>query len=112
MRKPRIYYLGALYHAVLRGNAGQNVFFTEKDKKHFYRLLDEGQEEYGYLTHAFCLMTNHIHLVLQVGNVPLSRILQNISQRYTMWVNRQRKRIGHSRKYQNVEPDPHIMTPP
>jgi putative transposase len=95
MRKPRIYYPGAVYHVVLRGNAGQNVFFTEKDKKHFYRLLDEGQEKYGHLIHAFCLMANHIHLVLQVGNVPLSRILQNISQRYTMWVNRQRKRMGH-----------------
>jgi REP element-mobilizing transposase RayT len=47
------------------------------------------------LIHAFCLMRNHVHLVLQVGEISISRVLQNLSQRYTVWVNRQKGRTGH-----------------
>lgn len=94
-RKPRIYYPGAVYHVILRGNAGKEIFFSDKDRYRFYLLLQEGQERFGYLIHAFCLMPNHVHLALQVGRVPLSRILQNLAQRYTMWVNRREGRTGH-----------------
>jgi len=94
-RKPRIYYPGAVYHVILRGNAGEKIFFSDNDRYRFYLLLQEGQERFGYLIHAFCLMPNHVHLAFQVGKVPLSRILQNLVQRYTMWVNRREGRTGH-----------------
>ena len=94
-RKPRIHYPGAVHHVILRGNAGQDLFFQDKDRDRFYRLLDEGQQKYGYRIHAFCLMRNHVHLALQVGEVSLSRIMQNLSQRYTVWMNRQQGRTGH-----------------
>ena len=94
-RKPRIHYPGALYHVILRGNAGQNIFFDEKDRCRFYLLLQEGLERYGHRVLSFCLMTNHIHMAIQVGDVPLSRIMQNLTFRYTRWVNWRQKRIGH-----------------
>ena len=94
-RKPRLHYPGACYHVILRGNDGQGVFFTKKDRYQFYQLLLEGIEKYKHRIHAFCLMTNHIHLAIQVGDVPLSRIMQNVSFRYTRYLNHRKKRKGH-----------------
>lgn len=94
-RKPRLFYPGAEYHVLLRGNAGQDIFFENQDQRYFYRLLQEGHEKFGHRIHAFCLMANHVHLALQVADIPLSRVMQSLSQRYTGWINRQRKRRGH-----------------
>jgi REP element-mobilizing transposase RayT len=94
-RKPRIHLPGGLYHVIFRGNGGQDVFITDTDCYRFYLLLQDGCHRFGYRIHAFCLMTNHIHLVLQVGDVPLSRGMQNLSFRFTRWINWREKRTGH-----------------
>ncbi len=94
-RKPRVHYPGALYHVILRGNAGQTIFFNDLDRTRFYLLVQEGIERFDHRIHAFCLMNNHVHLAIQVGKIPLSRILQNLSFRYTRWVNGRQKRSGH-----------------
>ncbi|MEA1933759.1 MAG: transposase [Thermodesulfobacteriota bacterium] len=94
-RKPRIHFPGAVYHVILRGNDGQNIFYSQADRVRLYLLLQEGIERFGHRIHAFCLMTNHVHAVIQVGEVPLSKIIQNISFRYTRYINRRKKRIGH-----------------
>ncbi len=94
-RKPRIHYPGAVYHVILRGNSGQNIFFDEGDRNRFFLLLRESVERFGYRIHAFCLMTTHLHLAMQVGNIPLSRIMQNIGFRYTQFINLKYKRTGH-----------------
>ena len=94
-RKPRLLYPGALYHAILRGNNGQTIFSDNKDRTRFYLLLQEGIERFGHRIHAFCLMTNHVHLAIQMGEIPLSRIMQNLSFRYTRWMNWRQKRSGH-----------------
>ena len=94
-RKPRLHYPGACYHVILRGNAGHDIFFDQKDRSRFFFLLQEGIERYKHRIHAYCLMTNHVHLAVQVGEVPLSRIIQNISFRYTSYMNRRRQQVGH-----------------
>jgi REP element-mobilizing transposase RayT len=94
-RKPRIHYPGALYHVILRGNARQDIFFDDEDRYRFYLLIQQGVERFGHRVHAFCLMTNHIHLAIQVADVPLSRIMQNLSFRYTHWINWRQNRNGH-----------------
>ena len=94
-RKPRVHYPTALYHVTLRGNGGQEIFFSQEDRFRFYLLLQEGIERYGHSIHAFCLMTNHVHLAIQVGDITLARIIQNISFRYTRWVNWRQSRTGH-----------------
>jgi len=94
-RKPRLHFPGAVYHVTLRGNDRQDIFFSDDDRRRFYALLQEGVERFGHKIHAFCLMTNHCHLAIQVGEIPLSRIIQNVSFRYTVWVNKHQQRSGH-----------------
>jgi len=86
-RKPRIHHPGAVYHVILRGNGKQDIFFEDGDRYRFYLLLQEAVEQFWCRIHAFCLMTNHVQLVIQMADIPLSRIMQNISFRYTRWIN-------------------------
>ena len=94
-RKPRIHYPGAFYHVMLRGNGGQDIFYSKKDRFRLYLLLQEGVERFEHRVHAFCLMTNHLHLVIQVSDISLSKIIQNISFRYTRHINKKKRRTGH-----------------
>ena len=80
---------------MLRGNGGQDVFFDDKDRYHLYLLLQQGVEKFGHRIHGFCCMPNHIHLLIQIADDPLSRIMQNLSFRYTRWINNKQARTGH-----------------
>ena len=86
---------GALYHVILRGNAGYPLFLDDRGREHFYDLVGQGVERFGHRLHAFCLMTNHVHLLIQVGEIPLTRVIHNLTLRYTAWLNRRHNRIGH-----------------
>jgi len=81
-RKPRLHLSGGIYHVILRGNGGQDIFVTNDDRCHFLLQLQEGVVRFGHRIHAFCLMSNHIHLAVQVAEIPLSKIMQNLSFRY------------------------------
>ena len=94
-RKPRIHYPSAVYHVILRGNAGTPIFFSDQDRYRLYLIFQYAVEKFDCRIHAFCLMRNHIHLVVQTGNIPLSRIMQNISLRFTKWINYTQARTGH-----------------
>jgi REP element-mobilizing transposase RayT len=112
-RKLRIHFSGAVYHVMLRGNAGDPVFFADRDRYRFYLILQSAAETYGCRFHAFCLMTNHIHLVMEVGEMPLSRIMQNISLRFTKWINTSQRRTGHvfQGRYKAllIDADPYLL---
>lgn len=94
-RKPRLYVPGALYHVMLRGNDGQRIFVDDEDRGKFLALVGEGVGRFDHRVHAYCLMGNHVHLLIQMGQIPLSKGMQNLSFRYTRWVNRRHHRIGH-----------------
>ena len=94
-RKPRLHVAGGVYHVMVRGNGGQDIFFDEGDWSHVYLLLQQGIERYGHRVHGFCCMPNHIHFVMQVQDMPLSQIMQNLSFRYTRWINTHQARSGH-----------------
>jgi len=94
-RKPRYHISDGFYHVMLRGNNGQPIFFHDEERCRMFMLLEEGIVKYGHRIHAFCLMTNHIHLLIQVGEIPLSRIIHNLAFRYTQFINRRHKKIGH-----------------
>lgn len=94
-RKPRIHFPGACYHVILRGNGGQDIFFEKNDRFQFLALLQEGINRYKCRIHSYCLMNNHIHLVVQVRDIPLSRIMQNVSFRYTRYIHTKTKQMGH-----------------
>lgn len=94
-RKPRIHYPGALYHVMLRGNARQTVFHQDVECRYFEEILARALEQYAIVLHAYCWMKNHVHMALQVRDEPLSKLMQNISQRYTWWFNKRHDRAGH-----------------
>ena len=94
-RKPRVHLPGGYYHVMMRGNVGSDIFFSPADRTRFMLLMQEGVERYGHRIHAFCLMSNHVHLLIQVGTTPLANIIQNLGFRYTRYVNRQRGEVGH-----------------
>lgn len=94
-RKPRLHVDGGIYHVMLRGNDGQAIFFDDEDRYHFYLLLQQGIARYEHRVHGFCLMNNHVHLAMEVGEEPLAKIMQNLTFRYTRWVNKKQKRMGH-----------------
>lgn len=94
-RKPRIHAESAVYHVILRGNARQEIFSDDRDQFRFYDILHKSYERFRYRIVSFCLMSNHIHLAVQVGEVPLSRIIQNVAQRYTQWFNWRHQKCGH-----------------
>ena len=94
-RKARVHLPGGYYHVMLRGNGGNDIFFSDADRSRFLFLVQEGIARYEHRVHAFCLMGNHVHLLIQVGSVPLSKIMQNLSFRYTRYINKQKNIVGH-----------------
>lgn len=94
-RKPRIHVPGALYHVSLHGNGGEKIFSTDADRKYFEALIAEGVERFGHKVHGYCLMPNQLNLVIQVADTNLSKIMQNLSFRYTRYFNSAHKRDGH-----------------
>jgi putative transposase len=94
-RKPRIHFPGALYHVIARGNRRQGVFLDEKDLERFLAYLSDYKNRYAFHLYAYALMKNHLHLLLEVEDVPLSRIMQTLLFRYTRYFNRRHGEVGH-----------------
>lgn len=94
-RLKRYHTLGAFYHVMLRGNNGQDIFVSQADRYSLCFLIQEGVERYGHRVHAFCFMNNHIHLLIQVAEIPLSKIMHNLAFRYCQRMNRKNKKVGH-----------------
>jgi putative transposase len=94
-RKPRIEFEGALYHVITRGNQRQETFREEDDYWHYLKILAHYKERYKFYLYAYVLMSNHVHLVMETREVPLSKILQGINQSYTMYFNRKYHTVGH-----------------
>ena len=68
-RKPRIHFPGGLYHVISRGNQRQDLFLSETDLKRFLSFLSEYKIRYSFRLYAYALMKNHIHLLLEVGEI-------------------------------------------
>lgn len=85
----------AIYHVMMRGNNGQSIFSSDSERCRFCLLMQEGVERYGHRILAFCFMSNHVHLAIQLGDVSLSKICQNLAFRYTRFYNWRHKTIGY-----------------
>ena len=96
MARPlRIMFPGAFYHVTSRGNERKAVFKSKRDREKFLEYFETATERYGAVIHAYCLMDNHYHLLLEtpVGN--LSQIMRHINGAYTTYFNIKRARSGH-----------------
>lgn len=94
-KKYRIHYRHAFYHVMLRGNYRQDIFYDRKDREHFYQILENSIKVLNYKVHLFCLMTNHVHLVIEVHDIPLSKIMQCINTQYSKKHNKRFNQSGH-----------------
>lgn len=96
MARPlRIEFAGALYHVTARGNAQQDIFDDDKDRQEFLTLLQHAVERHDWYCHAYCLMDNHYHLLIETGTPTLSKGMKFLNGTYTQYFNRQHKRVGH-----------------
>jgi len=83
------------HHIIQRGNNKQNVFFAKGDREFYLSLLDRYSSECGCRVHAYCLMKNHIHLLLvPEHDNSLAKTMQKLSLRYTQHVNKKYARSG------------------
>lgn len=94
-RKPRLFAPGVLYHVIVRGNQRQKTFAKERDYQVYLEKLAHYRHRYGVTIHAYCLMPNHVHLLLECSVSPLSRFMQGLQQSYTQYYNRTYKKVGH-----------------
>ena len=96
MARPlRIEYEGALYHVTSRGNARQRIFFDDRDPNRFLAVLEQAVERSGWICHAYCLMPNHYHLLVETPRGNLSWGMRHLNGVYTQATNRRHKRSGH-----------------
>jgi len=94
-RKPRIEFEGAFYHVITRGNQRQKVFKDSDDFLKYLEILSNYKTQYKYFLYVYVLMNNHVHLLIETQETPLSKILQGINQSYTTYFNRKYKTVGH-----------------
>ena len=94
-RQIRIEYAGAFYHVMSRGNAGGEIFFGEKGHASFLRCLSEVCERTGWVVHAYVLMSNHYHLLIETPEANLVAGMKWLQGTYTQRVNLWMKRRGH-----------------
>ncbi len=96
MARPlRITFPGAFYHITSRGNDQKAVFKSKRDREKFLEYLEIATERYNARVHAFCLMGNHYHLLLETPSANLPQIMRHINGAYTTYFNIKRARSGH-----------------
>lgn len=94
-RKARIHFPGAVYHVLNRGVDGRSIYADDEDRVYFLRSMDRLMREACARVLSYCLMGNHFHLAVQVGNTPLSSIIHRLSTGYSRAFNLRQKREGH-----------------
>ena len=96
MARPlRIEIAGGRYHVTSRGNERRPIFRDERDRCHFLELLEQWPPRFGVRLHAYVLMDNHYHLVLETPEANLSRAAQWLNLSYSAWFNRRHRHIRH-----------------
>ena len=84
-----------VYHIMLRGINREQIFKDEEDYDKFLEMLVKYREECGCHLYGYCLMPNHVHLVLQEGKKPLETIMRRLGARFVYWYNAKYARTGH-----------------
>jgi REP element-mobilizing transposase RayT len=112
-RQLRIQYQGAVYHTTSRGNARNYIFQHEKDRNDLLTILEKTVKRHNWLCHAYCIMGNHYHLLVETPDANLAKGMQLLNQMYTQRYNRRHKRVGHvfQGRYKSflVEKEAHLL---
>jgi REP element-mobilizing transposase RayT len=91
----RIQFPGAFYHITSRGNERKDIYKSNADREKFLSYLESAVCRYQAAIHAYCLMSNHFHLLIETPAGNLSQIMQHIIGAYTNYYNIKRNRSGH-----------------
>lgn len=96
MARPlRIEYEGAVYHVTSRGNERKSIFRDDEDREIFLNTLEKVNRRCNWLCHAYCLMDNHYHLIIETPDGNLSKGMRQLNGVYTQMFNMRHKRAGH-----------------
>ncbi|MDD3364715.1 MAG: transposase [Syntrophomonas sp.] len=94
-RLQREYSTTGFYHIMLRGNERKKIFWDDEDRQRFIEILQKKESEKELLIYAYCLMDNHVHLVLRDDKNEISIIMKGIATSYAMFFNNRYCRVGH-----------------
>lgn len=96
MARPlRIEFAGALYHVTSRGNRRDAIYESDLDRENFLMIIADVCQQYNWICHAYCLMDNHYHLLVETPEANLSKGMRQLNGRYTQTFNRTHQRVGH-----------------
>ncbi|WP_341581600.1 transposase [Marinobacter metalliresistant] len=96
MARPlRLEFEGALYNVTSRGNRQEAIYETPDDRESYLDILGSTCERYNWLCHAYCLMGNHYHLLIETPEANLSKGMRQLNGLYTQYFNRAHGRVGH-----------------
>ncbi|MBL4775729.1 MAG: transposase [Mariprofundus sp.] len=95
VRPLRLEYEGAVYHITSRGNARGDIYLSDDDREMFLDVLRHVVDRFGWRCHAYCLMSNHYHLMIETPQANLSRGMRQLNGMFTQRFNRQYHRVGH-----------------
>lgn len=113
-RQLRLHVPGGLYHVTLRGNHRQPIFFTDADRDLLDDLVADAIEQMAARVHAYCWMTNHLHMLVQISDAPLGRLILRIASQYARAVQARLETTGHlfERRYHAVlvDADAYLLT--
>ena len=104
-RQLRIHKPNTIHHVMIRGNNGQPIFFGNDYFQYFLAILEASSKKFDHKILSYCLMSNHVHLIVHIHDSPLSSLMQYINFRYARWLNHKQKRIGHlfQGRYRSLE---------
>ncbi|WP_456277464.1 transposase [Bacillus sp. AK128] len=94
-RRPRVWYPGAIYHITSRGNRRSIIFNKENDYLKYLSIISETQVGSSFQLHAYCLMPNHLHLLLETQDTPIHQIMWKIQTTYALYFNKIYQLDGH-----------------
>jgi REP element-mobilizing transposase RayT len=94
-RKPRVELQGGLYHIITRGNNRQLIFGSDDDYLKLLSLLAQQKAKLPFYFYAYCLMPNHIHLLIERREDPISRVMHRVLTGYSQYHNRKNRKVGH-----------------
>ena len=114
MARPlRIEIAGGLYHVTSRGDRREDIYLTDEDRRAWLDVFAAACKRFNWNCHAYCLMNNHYHIVVETVEGNLSKGMRHLNGVYTQWFNRHHGRVGHvfQGRYKSilVEKEHHLL---
>lgn len=98
-RIKRVWYPGAVYHIMTRGNNKQNIFLGKEDYWQYLNILRKIHKDHPFKLYCYCLMSNHVHLQIATIDTEIWTIMKGINWHYSIYFNSKYDKAGHL--YQN-----------